>query len=58
MRKFAAMRPDIQIRNASAEDISFVAGCVLAAYYATLGFKAEREIDAFGDRYTRMILDI
>ena len=30
----------------------------LAAYYATLGFKAEREIDAFGDRYTRMILGI
>ena len=30
----------------------------LAKYYASLGFAPEREIDAFGDRYTRMILDI
>ena len=30
----------------------------LAEYYASLGFAPEREIDAFGDRYTRMILDI
>ena len=28
----------------------------LADYYATLGFRPEREIEAFGERYTRMIL--
>ena len=28
----------------------------LSDYYATLGFKSENEIDAFGDRYTRMVL--
>lgn len=30
----------------------------LADYYATLGFKPEREIDAYGEKYIRMVLTI
>ena len=30
----------------------------LAKYYGSLGFLPEREIDAFGDRYTRMVLSM
>lgn len=30
----------------------------LQAYYAELGFRQERELDAFGDKYIRMTLDL